>query len=321
MNDYMNSRIIFCMLLGLFLPILAICQFSEHEPSFSFEGKVKSCKSIIRYQNGEERWNSVSINISGTEIEFKFCDGTKSCKKIEQTKGKKQINGLVKNASDKTISYSTEIFDSVYGQIVKITQIFTKVSNIENEKKTNYILYEYDTTENKTYITHYREGIPISQTVEMRDYTGLIVKEVLYYFDWIGTENKGLPKGSKCTISNSKSFIYDAKGKLIQTIEYLYGSEGISERKVSYYDKNQRVVRICVFDPDDYINSEIKFSYDSKGMVTHKVFKYFNEGETTTHEERCVLKYDKKGNWINRQTFANGELYYSETREFEYWGE
>ena len=258
------------------------------------------------------------------EKECLFSNGSTKSQTIVHNVGRKQINTINKDASGKTDSYYTETWDSVDGKIVKETRTRTIVNSVENKESTVYVIYEYDTTENKTYITTYDNGIPCQQLVETRDYSGLLIKDVWYLLfsrELFSQEEylKDLLKGTKFDIENSTSYIYDAKGKLIQTIEYSYGIEGVTERAVTYYDKNGRETKICVYDPDDYINCEIKFSYDSKGKVTQKAFKYFNDGEITTHVEKYVLKYDKQGNWISRQSFVNGELYYTETREFEYW--
>ena len=293
---------------------------------------MKSCKDVIKfpYSEGrdlpsdEERVMYINISRSGMEKEYRFSNGSTKSQTIVQNVGRKQINTINKDASGKTDSYYTETWDSLDGKIVKNTQTITRVNSVENKETTYFTTYEYDTVEKKTYITNYQEGTPISQLVETRDFSGLLIKDVWYLLfsrELFSQEEylKDLLKGTKFDIENSTSYIYDAKGKLIQTIEYDYGIEGVTERSVTYYDKNGRETKICVYDPDDYINCEIKISYDSKGMVTQKAFKYFNDGETTTHVEKYVLKYDKQGNWISRQSFVNGELYYTETREFEYW--
>jgi len=325
----MKKRLFFSILLGLLIPISVLCQPSVVEFPGSFVGNVKSCKSVIKFPisegrhlpSGEERVIYFNISRSGMEEETIYPDGSKTSQTIVQKTGKKQINSVHKDASGRTVRYYTETWDSLDGKIVKETRTRTSVNSVENKEKTGFLTYEYDTVENKTYITSYQEGIPISQTVETRDYSGLLIKDVWYHWGWFyqKSEERGLLKGSRSNISISTSYIYNAKGKLIQTIEYHYGIEGVTSRSVSYYDKNGRETRKCVYDPDDYINSEIKISYDSKGMVTQKAFKYFNDGETTTLVEKYVIKYDKQGNWIFRQAFVNGELYYTDTREIEYW--
>jgi len=329
----MKTRLFFFVLLGLIIPVSVVCQRIPSIPtvvdfSESYVGNVKSCKDVIKfpYSEGrdlpsdEERVRYVNISRSGMEEETIFQDGSTMSQTIVQNAGRKQINTIHKDASGKTWYY-TETWDSLDGKIVKNTRTITRVNSVENKEKTNFTTYEYDTVEKKTYITNYQEGTPISQTVETRDFSGLLIMDVWYYWGWVNQlpTKKGFLMGSKDNISSSTSYIYDAKGKLIQTIEYDYGIEGVTKRSVTYYDKNGRETKICTYDPDDYINCEIKFSYDSKGKVTQKAFKFFNDGETTTHVEKYVLKYDKQGNWISRQSFVNGELYYTETREFEYW--
>ena len=318
----MKTRLFFFVFLGLIIPVSVVCQPSADV--FSVVGNVKNCKNVIKYYSGDEIWNSVSISRSGLEKEYHFSDGSTKSQTIVQNAGRKQINIIHKDASGKTIWYYTETFDSVDGKIVKETRTRTSVNSVENKESTICVIYEFDTTENKTYITAYDNGIPCQQLVETRDYSGLLIKDVWYLLfsrELFSQEEylKDLLKGTKFDIENSTSYIYDAKGKLIQTIEYRYCIEGVHERVVTYYDKNGHETKICTYDPDDYINCEIKFSYDSKGMVTQKAFKFFNDGETTTHVEKYVLKYDKQGNWISRQSFVNGELCYTETREIEYW--
>lgn len=315
----MKTRLFFFVLLGLIIPVSVVCQPSADV--FSVVGNVKNCKNVIKYYSGDEIWNSVSISRSGLEKEYHFSDGSTKSQTIVQNAGRKQKNSIHKDASGKTELYYTETWDSLDGKIVKETRTRTSVNSVENKESTICVIYEFDTTENKTYITTYDNGIPCQQLVETRDFSGLLIKDVWYFWGWVNQlpKKKGFLMGSKDNISSSISYIYDAKGKLIQTIEYRYCIEGVHERVVTYYDKNGRETKICTYDPDDYINCEIKFSYDSKGMVTQKAFKYFNDGETTTLVEKFVLKYDKQGNWISRKTFRDGKLEAELTREIEYW--
>ena len=315
----MKQRLLFSVLLVVLFPLCAVCQYGD-DFMFRFEGNVKSSKNIISFSPDEKLWNTITISRSGKEKEYFFSSGDKWSQTVVMNVGRKQINTIEKDASGKTVSYHTETYDSADDKIVKQTRTSTRVANNENVERAISVLYEYDTTENKTYITTYgNDGVPIQQLVETRDYSGLLVKKVFYFLAGWQFDSASLLKGSQSNVDYSLSYVYDSKGTLIQTIEYRYGIEGVAERVVNYYNKKGRVSRTCVYDPDDYINCEIKFTYDSKGMVMQKAFRYFNDGETTTHVEKSVYKYDKRGNWISRQDYVAGKLLATYLREIEYW--
>lgn len=170
--------------------------------------------------------------------------------------------------------------------------------------------HTFDTVENKEYVLEYRDQRPESKTVKTYDYDRCLIKSATYIADAgrCGAEDAGL-----FSLKSSRSYIYDEKSRLIETIDYVYDGEGVSQRIVTLFDGSQNVTKVRIFDVDDFLLSEISYKYDRKGNETRRVtVNYLEDGSKETLTTENKYKYDKQGRMILRENSYNGTPVFSD---------
>ena len=180
------------------------------------------------------------------------------------------------------------------------------------------IITREDTANNKRYSYTFFDGKFEKLIVTTFDNYKLPVKEVCYIPCDDGKSYDTFYAGSLNEISYSYSFVYGKNNKLIQTIEYNYDAEGISQKTVRFLNIDGKPTKVQQFDPDDELVNEIVMKYDKHGNLTKKVTTFYNLDEEEKHTDEFKYKYDKYGNWVEKQFFSNGEWYMTTSRTLEY---
>ena len=93
--------------------------------------------------------------------------------------------------------------------------------------------------------------------------------------------------GSLNEISYSYSFVYGKNNKLIQTIEYNYDAEGISQKTVRFLNIDGKPTKVQQFDPDDELVNEIVMKYDK--LVVGVELLFFNQFTISGKSLYCFL--------------------------------
>lgn len=190
----------------------------------------------------------------------------------------------------------------------KLCEVSGKSFLGDRQVSSRYESHTFDTVANKEYIYEYRDGKPESKTVKTYDFDHCLIKSATYIADCqkYSAEQDGKPT-PVFEIKSSRSYVYDENSELIETIDYVYDSEGVAQRILTFFDKNQNILASKVFDADDFLMSETSYKYDRKGNETQRVtVNYIEDGSKETLTTKNTYKYDRQGRVTLRENYYNG---------------
>ncbi len=275
----------------LLLPALVLAQF---ETNGKFKVKSIEWQSVVA---NDTLTGSAEFSAEGQMLRYVSEKRIKLFSYDSLQNLSRTITSFADSKSD-TVFYSYE-FDG------KRPAKRVQESSVNGKKIVDVIEYVYDTLENRVLGLYYLDGKLQKKTITTYDNAQLVVKKVFYR-----TANSRGVVGAATTcdpmvVVQSVFYVYGNELQLLQTIVYDYDEEGLASRTVNNFDKNGMLTKSIVYDPDDYLSSEVQLKYDKKGSVVQKKIKYYADDAVGQFVEKYIYGYDDKGNWTTRTTIAD----------------
>jgi hypothetical protein len=305
----------------IFTFLLCGCQHNEYKPryrdfknSWEKENLIGKIKTIKYFKANTKDLEGQEFEKPGIKFKKEFTEnGNISYLEFYDNLGK--LKQYTKNDFDKngyrcksitedyiTSSKSVEylVFDTLVGKEISVHGIF-------NDSIVLDVFLNYDTMGNVLKQTSVRNGDTLVNHFEYNyDKEGRIILKAQLDND----------KNDKHKTTNE--YRYDSKGNLT---EFINKSRYIRELKSIYkYDSKNRIEKIS-----EYKSGQIEKETFFDKFYNQTLVKHYHEN-TLQREKRFKYKFDKKGNWIQRE--ASVKEYsgskklisvYMETRKLEYY--
>ena len=275
------------------ITLIAFIQFgcSSNEKNnlqeMNLKGNIKSVKEI--YYDGNEKFGEYVKEDWKYTIEYFFNESGNITERNSYYAPKNSIRDKTKYIYNNN------------NQIIEEYKYDSK-GNLESTEK-----YKYDKTGNKI------------EKVTIEDNKITITEKYIY-------DNKAkliesysvLPDGSKSIYA--EKFNYNSEGLLLEKFEEIYNELDNSINKtINKYNKEGQLIEIS----NQNSNSiAIKYVYDNNGEQTKQI-NFYDDGTPSGDTFETIIKYDDKGNWINKSTIGKSEWSSKpdiriEEREIEY---
>ncbi len=163
-------------------------------------------------------------------------------------------------------------------------------------------VYEYDTDGNQVLKKDLNDGLVYSQVKYEYDRNNRVIKEIK-----LGEDEK---------IISSWEYKYNNLGQRIQMIQY--SSSGMFFERVEYiYDaKGREIESKTYYAGDDLPAQTVSLKYDNNGNITERRIKD-SDGKETVRTNSYT--YNLQRNWIKKTYKNEWDEYLMSEREIEYW--
>ena len=138
-----------------------------------------------------------------------------------------------------------------------------------------------------------------------------------YEYNDKGQKVKGSSFDTDGELTDVSKFEYNNRGQEIKTSSFDIDGELESVVKTEYNDKGQEV-KYSHYDNEGEVTWISTFEYNDSGNVS-TTSSFGEDGELESVLEYKYIKFDKEGNWLERESYVKNKISSIDKREFIYW--